>query len=87
MLLKIWMLCDNFEKFTNQSRAFRRLCLVVLLFIEVNFTKITHNLLIFRTDFDFICCHLIKISGQIIECKFLPLTISYSRSSLPVNLH
>ena len=42
---------------------------LILYFIEMNFSKLTHNNQIFRNDFVCIHYHLCKISPQTIECK------------------
>ena len=40
--------------------------------IEMNFSKLTDNKLIFSNDFDCTQYHLCEISSQIIECKIFP---------------
>ena len=84
--LKIWLLCFNFEKFASINLPVNLRCaLLDGRFTVVNFSKLTHNNQIFRNDLVCNHYHLCKLSVQTIECKFLPLTISYSCCSIPLS--
>ena len=73
---EIWLLCDNFEKFTHihkptiEEHSASRWYRFIGRFIKANFSKLTQNQ-IFRNEFVCSHYHFSEISALIIECKIL----------------